>query len=116
MIASSIQIYLTEANGVQIYFYFIYKKKLKGYIVKLFAIIVAVIIIFIIIIIIIIIITIVQVWNLNSYAVCIGIVFFFFIVEHFVAFYMKMLEAFSYLCAKLDSTYIHVIMHTFLHL
>ena len=41
---------------------------------------------------------------------------FFLIMEHFVAFYMKMLEAFSYLCAKLDSTYIHVIMHTFLHL
>ena len=41
---------------------------------------------------------------------------FFLIVEHFVAFYMKMLEAFSYLSAKLDSTYIHVIMHTFLHL
>ena len=39
---------------------------------------------------------------------------FFLIMEHFVAFYMKMLEAFSYLCAKLDSTYIHVIMHTFL--
>ena len=72
MIASSVQIYLTEANGVQIHFYFIYKKKLKGYIVKLFAIIVAVIIIIIIIIII----TIVQVWNLNSYAVCIGIAFF----------------------------------------
>ena len=113
MIASSVQIYFTETNGVQIHFYFIYKKKLKGYIVKLFAIIVAVIIITIIIIIIIII-TIVQVWNLNSYAVCIGIVFFL-IVEHFVAFYMKMLEAFSYLSAKLDSTYIHVIMHTFLH-
>ena len=110
MIASSVQIYLTEANGIQIHFYFIYKKKLKDYIVKLFAIIVAVIIIIIIIIIII-----VQVWNLNSYAVCIGIAFFL-IMEHFVAFYMKMLEAFSYLCAKLDSTYIHVIMHTFLHL
>lgn len=41
---------------------------------------------------------------------------FFLIMEHFVAFYMKMLEAFSYLSAKLDSTYIHVIMHTFLHL
>ena len=40
---------------------------------------------------------------------------FFLIMEHFVAFYMKMLEAFSYLSAKLDSTYIHVIMHTFLH-
>ena len=42
--------------------------------------------------------------------------FFFLIMEHFVAFYMKMLEAFSYLCAKLDSTYIHVVMHSFLHL
>lgn len=41
---------------------------------------------------------------------------FFLIMEHFVAFYMKMLEAFSYLCAKLDSAYIHVIMHSFLHL
>lgn len=40
--------------------------------------------------------------------------FFFLIVEHCVAFYMKMLEAFSYLSAKLDSTYIHAYISSFI--
>ena len=40
--------------------------------------------------------------------------FFFLIVEHCVAFYMKMLEAFSYLSARLDSTYIHAYISSFI--